>query len=52
MQLNKDSGTSPVDLENEDIIAAMKEIQGYIDITPADFMEIYRVAYNHAVDRL
>ncbi|MDZ7831865.1 MAG: CBS domain-containing protein [Desulfobacterales bacterium] len=47
-----DSGTSPVDLENEDIIAAMKEMQGYIDITPADFMEIYRFAYNHAVDRI
>lgn len=47
-----DPGGSPVDLENEDIIAAMKEMQGYIDITPADFMEIYRFAYNHAVDRI
>ena len=52
MQFNKGSGTSPVDLENDDIIAAMEEMQGYIDITPADFMEIYRVAYNHAVDRI
>lgn len=53
MQFNSDGpGGSPVDLENEDIIAAMKEMQGYIDITPADFMEIYRVAYNHAVDRI
>lgn len=47
-----DPGGSPVDLENEDIIAAMKEMRGYIDITPADFMEIYRFAYNHAVDRI
>ncbi len=47
-----DPGGSPVDLENEDIIAAMKEMQGYIDITPGDFMEIYRFAYNHAVDRI
>ena len=54
MQFNSDDpgGGSPVDLENEDIIAAMKEMQGYIDITPADFMEIYRFAYNHAVDRI
>ncbi|MFO7860893.1 MAG: HPP family protein [Desulfosalsimonas sp.] len=53
MQFNSDGpGGSPVDLENEDIIAAMKEMQGYIDITPADFMEIYRVAYNHAVGRI
>jgi len=33
-----DPGGSPVDLENEDIIAAMKEMQGYIDITPADLV--------------
>ena len=45
-------GDSPVDIENEDIIAAMKEMRGYIDITPADFMEIYRFAYNHAVGRI
>lgn len=47
-----DPGTSPVDLENEDIIAAMKKMQGYIDIAPGDFMEIYRFAYKHAVDRI
>ncbi|MFW6082227.1 MAG: CBS domain-containing protein [Desulfosalsimonas sp.] len=53
MQFNSDdTGGSPVDLTNEDIIAAMKEMQGYIDITPGDFMEIYRFAYNHAVDRI
>ena len=45
-------GGSPVDMADEDIIAAMKKMQGYIDITPADFMEIYRFAYNHAVDRI
>jgi len=45
-------GDSPVDIENEDIIAAMKEMRGYIDITPGDFMEIYRFAYNHAVARI
>lgn len=43
---------SPVDLADEDIFAAMKRMQGYIDITPADFKEIYRFAFNHAVDRI
>lgn len=53
MQFKSDGpGGSPVDLENEDIMAAMRQMQGYIDITPADFMEIYRFAYNHAVDRM
>jgi CBS domain-containing protein len=52
MRFNDDSGTSPVDLDNEDIIAAMKEMRGYIDITPGDFKEIYKFAYNHAVDRI
>ena len=37
---------------NEDILQAMKKIPGYLDITPADFMEIYQVAYAHAVERL
>lgn len=35
-----------------DIIGAMKQIPGYLDITPSDFMEIYRVAYDHALHRL
>ena len=41
-----------IDLSEEDVLAAMKSIQGYIDITPADFNEIYNVAFRHAVDRL
>lgn len=43
---------SPVDLTDADVFAAMKRMQGFIDITPADFREIYRFAYNHAVDRI
>jgi CBS domain-containing protein len=30
----------------------MKEIGGYLDITPGDFKEIFRFAYRHAVERL
>lgn len=40
------------DLADNDIIEAMKKLVGYIDITPADFKQIYRLAYQHAVERL
>jgi CBS domain-containing membrane protein len=39
-------------ISDEDIVTAMKKIPGYLDITPSDFMEIYRVAYDHALNRL
>jgi CBS domain-containing membrane protein len=39
-------------ITDEDIVVAMKKIPGYLDITPSDFMEIYRVAYDHALHRL
>ena len=30
----------------------MKDIQGYIDISPGDFREVFQVAYNHALQRI
>lgn len=42
----------PLDISDDDIIKAMKDISGYLDITPGDFKEIYRIAYKHAVERL
>lgn len=45
-------GTTSIDLSEDDVLAAMKSMQGYIDITPADFNEIYNVAFRHAIDRL
>lgn len=45
-------GSLSVDLSEDDILSAMKSMHGYIDITPADFNEIYGIAYRHAVDRL
>ena len=39
-------------ISNEDIIRAMKQIPGYLDITPSDFMEVYHVAFEHAMARL
>jgi len=41
-----------LDISDEDINKAMREIPGYLDITPGDFKEIYRLAYKYAVERL
>lgn len=41
-----------MDFKEEDIIAAMKKIPGYLDITPKDFKEVYLLAYQQAVERL
>jgi CBS domain-containing membrane protein len=40
------------DISDDDIYAAMKEIQGYLDITPSDLKEIYRHAFRHALERV
>ena len=45
-------GLDPRNLSDEDILQAMKQISGYLDITPGDFKEIYTVAYSHASKRL
>jgi len=42
----------PVAISDDDVMAAMKSIKGYIDITPADFKEVYRVAYALARERM
>jgi len=49
--------TDPVDkkcpeISDGDIYEAMKEIPGYLDITPADLKEIYRHAFRHAQERI
>jgi CBS domain-containing membrane protein len=50
----RDESISPGDLEltDDDIYEAMKSISGYLDITPGDFKELYRCAYQHAMHRL
>jgi CBS domain-containing membrane protein len=42
----------PVEISDQDILSAMKAMNGYIDITPGDFREVYRVAYRVAKSRL
>ena len=41
-----------LDLKEEDILEAMRAIPGYLDITPGDFKEVYRLAFRHALERL
>lgn len=49
---NQYTDACPVDISDEDILKAMKDIMGYLDITPGDVKEIYRFAYKHALERL
>ncbi len=42
----------PLDISDDDILKAMRNISGYLDITPGDVKEIYRFAYRHAIHRL
>jgi CBS domain-containing membrane protein len=42
----------PLDLSEEDVLTAMKEIGGYIDITAGDFQALYRLAHGLALKRL
>jgi CBS domain-containing membrane protein len=41
-----------IELSDEDILDAMKQIQGYVDVFTDDFRIIYHHAHRHAVDRL
>ena len=47
-----DRHASELDLSDEDILDAMAKIPGYLDITTADFREIYHLAHAHAMERL
>jgi CBS domain-containing membrane protein len=37
---------------DDDILEAMRDISGYLDITPSDFKEVYQIASKHALERL
>ncbi len=41
-----------IELKDEDIYEAMRDIPGYLDITPGDFKEVYHLAFQHALERL
>ncbi len=53
--MSKDRDAQPlfdVTLTDDDIYDAMKDIQGYLDVTPGDLKELYRHAYRHAFERI
>ncbi len=39
-------------ITDEDVLEAMKKIPGYLDITPSDFLQVYQIAFDHAVSRI
>jgi len=41
-----------MELSDEDILAAMANISGYLDITTEDFRTLYHLAHQRAVQRL
>ncbi len=41
-----------MDLTEEDVLDAMRSMQGYVDITPGTFREIYELAYDLALKRV
>jgi len=40
------------ELSDEDILDAMHQIPGYLDISTEDFRVIYHLAWRHAIGRL
>ncbi len=49
--MGKDQDKYLIDISDDDVLAAMKEIGGYLDITFGDFKELYHVACSHALTR-
>lgn len=41
-----------VSINDDDVFEAMKAIEGYLDITPDDFKQVYLAAYKHAIGRV
>jgi CBS domain-containing membrane protein len=39
-------------VSEDDIYEAMKDVSGYLDITPGDLKEVYSHAYKHALERI
>jgi len=49
---NEMADASPLPISDQDIYQAMKEIPGYLDITPGDFKELYTLVYRHTLQRI
>ncbi|MCP4338484.1 MAG: CBS domain-containing protein [Desulfobulbaceae bacterium] len=49
---NEDCNKWEIEISDDDIFAAMKDMEGFIDITLSDFRELYHFAFKHAWERL
>lgn len=49
---NDNNSKLEIEVSDDDIYAAMKDMEGFIDITLSDFRELYHFAFKHAVERL
>jgi len=52
MPTDNEAPARPDAMAVEDILAAMRRIDGYLDVSPADALALYRLAYAHAAQRL
>ena len=50
--IKKKDLTIDIEISDNDIYEAMKDIPGYLDITPADLKDVYKLAYRHALQRI
>jgi len=48
----KSLSSGALELSEQDVMAALREIHGYLDITSLDFKLVYRLAVRHAIERL
>jgi len=49
---NEQARRDPLAISDEDIYEAMKDVPGYLDVTPGDLKEVYAHAYRHALARI
>lgn len=52
MKKDKPFNQPVLSISDDDVMLAMKDIPGYLDVTPGDLKEIFRYAYRHAFDRI
>ena len=52
MENGKLDGALELELSDDDILDALNQISGYIDISTEDFRAIYHLAWRHALARL
>ena len=50
--VGKEKDNYLIDISDDDILTAMKKIDGYLDISFGDFKELYHIACSHALQRL